>query len=73
MLLHRRPVWHTWRAVCLLRRDALETCGELTGKGRDSCFAQFGCSSERVTTYFAAVEAMERAFEREGELEGLTR
>ena len=56
---------------CLLsssvRRDALETCGELTGMGRESCFAQFGCSSARVTTYFAAVEAMERAFEREGE------
>ncbi|KAK9828036.1 hypothetical protein WJX81_003948 [Elliptochloris bilobata] len=46
-------------------RDALETCGELTGRGRESCFAQFGCSSERVTTYFAAVEAMERAYERD--------
>ena len=54
--------------MCLLRRDALETCGELTGMGRESCFAQFGCSSDRVTTYFTAVEAMERAFEREGEL-----
>lgn len=45
----------------------METCGELTGRGRESCFAQFGCSSDRVTTYFSAVEAMERAFEREGE------
>ncbi len=47
-------------------RDALETCGLLVGPGRDSCFAQFGCSAERTTKYFTAVQALESAYEREG-------